>query len=295
MQAAASLYACRTMAVDHYENFPVASWLMPAALRPAVQAVYAFARSADDFADAGTATPGERLTRLAAYEQGLVAIAAGHPPLDPVLARLAGVVATRQLPLGPFHDLLSAFRQDVLVTRYPDRAAVLDYCRRSANPVGRIMLALWRQEAPDLLAASDAICTALQLVNFLQDVAVDAAIPRLYLPLDALARCGVAPEQVLALRPGRRTAMPSALRQLILEECAWTRQLMLSGAWLPGHLGGRIGLELGLVVAGGLRILERIEAVDGDVAARRPALRLGDWPRLAWRAWVAGFPPAAAN
>ncbi|MDE3011896.1 MAG: squalene synthase HpnC [Pseudomonadota bacterium] len=282
------------MAVDHYENFPVASWLMPAALRPAVRAVYAFARSADDFADAGDLAPAERLTRLAAYGQGLTAIAAGLTPADPVLARLALVIAHHQLSLQPFHALLSAFRQDVLVRSYPDRRALLDYCRRSADPVGRIMLALWRQDDPSLLAASDAICTALQLVNFLQDVTLDAAIPRLYLPLDALARHGLTSAEVLALRAGQGRA-PPALCALILEECAWTRDLMRSGAWLPARLGGRIGLELGLVVAGGLRILERIEAAGGDVVRHRPVLGASDWPRLAWRAWVRGFPPASAN
>lgn len=285
------------MGIDHYENFPVASWLMPAALRPAVRAVYAFARSADDFADAGTQPAAWRLARLAEYGAGLDTIAAGGLPDDPVLARLAPVVRQHALPLQPFHDLLSAFRQDVEVDRYPDRAAVLDYCRRSADPVGRIMLALWLGAggaSRALLAASDAICTALQLVNFLQDVALDATIPRLYLPLDALARHGLAPEQVLALRPDG-VAPPAALCRLILEECRWTRAHMLQGAWLPAALGGRIGLELGLVVAGGLRILDGIEAAGGDVVRRRPTLRAADWPGLAWRAWVRGFPPAPAS
>lgn len=276
------------MAVDHYENFPVASWLSPAHLRPAVRAIYAFARSADDFADAGELEPAERLTRLAAYQQGLVAIAAGYPPLDPVLARLAATVTGHHLPLQPLHDLLSAFRQDVLVRRYPDRAAVLDYCARSANPVGRLMLALWQRQEPESLAASDAICSALQLVNFLQDVALDAAIGRIYLPLDALARHGIEPGDVLALRAGRDRT-PAPLRALILEECAWTRQRMLGGAWLPRRLGGRLGLELGLVVAGGLRVLERIEAADGEVVRRRPRIGPTDWPRMAWRAWGRGF------
>jgi len=283
------------MAVDHYENFPVASWLMPSRLRPAVRAIYAFARSADDFADAGELPASERLCRLDAYRFGLQAIAAGASPCDPVLARLAPVIADHALPLQYFHDLLDAFRQDVVIDRYASEAEVLAYCRRSANPVGRLMLALWKRHDPGLLEASDVICTALQQINFLQDVAVDAAIPRLYLPCDRLAAHGIAPAEVLALRLGSGPAPSPALRGLILEECAQVRARMLAGAGLPAALGGRIGLELGLVVAGGLRILERIEASGADIVHARPQLGAADWPRLAWRAWVRGFPPAAAN
>jgi squalene synthase HpnC len=283
------------MAVDHYENFPVASWLMPARLRPAVRAVYAFARSADDFADAGDWPAERRLASLAAYQAELDAIAAGRSPSTPILHRLADVIRTHDLPLQPFRDLLDAFRQDVEVSSYADHAAVLDYCRRSANPVGRIMLGLWDCGTPELLRASDAICTALQLVNFLQDVAVDAAIPRVYLPRALLADYGLTLADVQILRVAGPHPLPPALGALVLAECKRVRALMLSGADLPRALGGRIGLELGLVVAGGLRVLERIEAVSGDVVHRRPELGRADWPRMAWRAWVSGFPPAPAS
>jgi squalene synthase HpnC len=284
------------MAVDHYENFPVASWLMPAGLRPAVRAIYAFARSADDFADAGGLPPEQRLALLENYRSGLDTIAVGGTPADPVLARLAAVIQEHRLALQPFRDLLDAFCQDVVIDRYADRAAVLDYCTRSANPVGRIMLALWQRDEPALVTASDAICTALQLTNFLQDIAVDAAIPRLYLPLDQLAQSGIAPGEVLALRVGRDRAPPSApLRALILDECRSTRALMLSGAGLPRRLGGRIGLELGLVVAGGLHILDRIEAAQGDIVRARPVLQGLAPVKMVWRAWVRGFPPLPAT
>lgn len=283
------------MAVDHYENFPVASWLMPARLRPAVRAVYAFARSADDFADAGDEPPERRLARLAAYRAGLERIGAGLPAGDPVLARLQTVVRDYALPLAPFHDLLDAFSQDVSVKAYPTRAALLDYCRRSANPVGRIMLALCGHHDGGLRAASDAICTALQLINFLQDAAIDAEMGRIYLPGESLAAFGVAPAELLGLRPRQAAEPPLRVRELILAECRWARRLMLSGAGLPRALGGRFGLELGLVVAGGLRILSRIEAVEGDVARRRPRLAGLDWPALGWHAWVRGFPPSGAS
>ena len=280
------------MGIDHYENFPVASVLMPAHLRPAVRAIYACARTADDFADEGDWPAHVRLARLAAYADDLQRIAAGQVPSAPVLQQLAAVVAAHHLPLQPFHDLLDAFRQDVTVKRHASTSAVLAYCRRSANPVGRIMLALWQRDTPQALVWSDAICTALQLINFLQDIAVDAAMDRVYLPLDRLAAHGVSVADMLALRPGQAAPASAALRRLVLEECAATRQLMLQGRALPGLLGGRIGLELRLVMAGGLRILDRIEAQQGDVVQQRPVLRGTDWLHVLWTGWVRGLPRA---
>ena len=258
---------------------------MPAAMRPAVRAVYAFARSADDFADNGTLPAEERLALLQAYVDDLDRIAAGHDCALPVLRTLAAVISEHALPLQPFRDLLSAFQQDVVVHSYASRAAVLDYCRRSADPVGRIMLALWRRQEPELQVASDAICTALQLINFLQDIAIDSRIPRIYIADEVLQQFDLSHADLLQ----RPLACQTPLRALVLSECAWTRRHMLRGASLPAALGGRIGLELALVVAGGLRILDKIEAVEGDVWQRRPRLAGLDWPRLAWRAWIRGF------
>lgn len=267
------------MSVDHYENFPVASILLPRRLVPAVEAIYAFARSADDIADEGDALPGERLAALERYERELDAIAAGLPRTDPLFARLAQVVAQYRLPLQPLRDLLSAFRQDVVTTRYPVYAGLLDYCRRSANPVGRLMLALYGVgDDARSLAQSDAICTALQLVNFWQDVAIDIAKGRIYLPLEDLAAHGASEGAVM------RGEQDAAWRALMRFEVQRARALMLEGAPLATRLPGRIGWELRMVVQGGLRILDCIEAVDYDVFERRPRLEWRDWIVVGWRA-----------
>jgi squalene synthase HpnC len=266
------------MPVDHYENFPVASVLLPRRLRPAVEAIYAFARSADDLADEGDAAPAERLAALAAYEQALGRIERGQALSDPMFMRLAAVVAQYRLPLQPLRDLLSAFRQDVVTTRYPDFAALLDYCRRSADPVGRLVLALYGETAAPNLRQSDAICSALQLINFWQDVAIDIGKGRIYLPLEDLARFGVSEADIVAGSAG------APWRALMAFEVARARALMQSGAPLALRLPGRVGWELRLVVQGGLRILERIERADYDVFRHRPALGPGDWLAVGWRA-----------
>ncbi|MCA1857709.1 squalene synthase HpnC [Massilia oculi] len=266
------------MPVEHYENFPVASFLLPRRLVPAVEAIYAFARSADDIADEGDASAPERLAELDRYGRALDAIDAGATPGDPLFARLAGVVRAYRLPLEPLHDLLSAFRQDVATSRYPDYAALLDYCRRSANPVGRLMLALYGATEERNLRDADAICTALQLINFWQDVAIDLAKGRIYLPLEDLARHGIG-EDELAAGP----ATP-AWRALMRFEVERARALMLSGTPLVRRLPGRIGWELRLMVQGGLRILEAIERAEYDVFRRRPTLAAADWLVVGWRA-----------
>jgi len=266
------------MAVDHYENFPVASILLPRRLRPAVEAIYAFARSADDLADEGDPTPEERLAALAAYDSALDGIAAGSPQADPMFGRLAGVVASYRLDLQPLRNLLSAFCQDVVTTRYPDYASLLDYCRRSADPVGRLMLALYGVGDPLSLRQSDAICSALQLINFWQDVAIDIGKGRIYLPLEDLRRFGVGEDDIRAGRQGE------AWRALMRFEVERARALMLEGAPLARRLPGRIGWELRMIVQGGLRILEAVERVDYDVFARRPRLRRPDWLAVGWRA-----------
>jgi squalene synthase HpnC len=266
------------MAVDHYENFPVASILLPRRLVPAVEAIYAFARGADDVADEGDALPAERLAGLAEYEAALDEIAAGRVPTRPMFARLATVVAEYSLPLQPLRKLLSAFRQDVVTTRYADYAALLDYCRRSADPVGRLMLALYGVGDEQDLVQSDAICTALQLINFWQDVGIDIGKGRIYLPLEDLARFGVDEADIAA------GADTPAWRTLMAFEVARARALMLSGAPLATRLPGRIGWELRLVIQGGLRILECIEAAGYDVFRRRPQLGKKDYLLMGWRA-----------
>lgn len=266
------------MAIDHYENFPVASVLLPKKLRPAVEAIYAFARSADDLADEGDATAAERIAALDAYEVELDGIVAGRASTHPIFVRLAHSIAKYHLPIEPFRDLLSAFRQDVVTTRYGNFNDSLDYCRRSANPVGRLMLALYSVSEARSLEQSDAICSALQLINFLQDVAIDWKKARIYLPLDDMQRFEVTPAYLAA------EGVDAAWRNLMAFEVDRARTMLLDGSPLALRLPGRIGWELRLVVQGGLRILERIEAVEYDVFRHRPKLGLSDWLRMILRA-----------
>ncbi|WP_312516465.1 squalene synthase HpnC [Massilia sp.] len=266
------------MAVNHYENFPVASILLPRRLVPAVEAIYAFARSADDLADEGDATPEQRLAALQEYERQLDLIGAGAQPDGPMFARLAAVVAQYRLSLEPMRNLLSAFKQDVVTHRYLDYATLLDYCRRSADPVGRLMLALYQADDDHNLREADAICSALQLTNFWQDVAIDFTKGRIYIPQEDLARFNVSES---ALRAGTVDAQFQGLMRFEVERA---RALMLSGAPLVKRLPGRIGMELRMIVQGGLRILEKLDAVGYDVFRRRPVLAWHDWLVIGWRA-----------
>ncbi|HEX8612379.1 MAG TPA: squalene synthase HpnC [Telluria sp.] len=266
------------MPVDHYENFPVASILLPKRLVPAVEAIYAFARTADDIADEGDASGPERLAALTAYEHALDTIGRGEAQPEPLFQRLAAVIAQYQLPLKPFYDLLSAFKQDVDTKRYASFELVLDYCRRSANPIGLLMLSLYGAANEANVRDSDAICSALQLINFLQDVGIDRQKDRIYLPMDDLQRFGVAPAELDQPNTGGNW------RPLMAFEVARARALMLSGAPLARRLPGRIGWELRLVIQGGLRILEEIEKVDYDVFNQRPQLKMLDWMAILWRA-----------
>ncbi len=269
------------MGVDHYENFPVASWLCPPALRPPIVAIYRFARTADDIADEGTATSGERLAALAAYRSDLDAVSRGGAASGrwaEIFRPLALAIDRHRLPVPLLAALLDAFAQDSSNPRYADRAGLLDYCRRSADPIGRLLLHLYGIDDPVALNRSDAICTALQLTNFWQDLGVDAARGRLYLTDVDARRHGIDPADVLARRDS------AALRALVLELVAWTRERMLEGAPLVHAIGGRAGWELRLVVQGGLRVLERIERLGGATLAARPTLGPADAPLIAWRA-----------
>lgn len=279
------------MPVEHYENFPVASLLLPARLREPVEAIYAFARSADDVADEGDAPAIARLARLHDYQIALESCAHGVPVHDaalaPMFARLGRAIEAHALPLQPFRDLLDAFMQDVGKTRYRDFDDLRDYCRRSANPVGRLMLHLYGAATPENLRRSDAICTSLQLINFWQDVAVDWHKQRIYLPQDDMAQFSVDEAGLDGLA---RCVMPvsDSWRALLAFEVQRARAMMLDGAPLARALPGRIGWELRLIVLGGLRILERIEAVGYDVFRHRPTLGRNDWLRLGWRALTFG-------
>lgn len=266
------------MAIDHYENFPVASVLLPKKLRPAVEAIYAFARSADDLADEGDATAAERLIALTNYDAELDTIFAGQVSNHPIFSRLAFVIDEFDLSIKPFRDLLSAFRQDVATNRYANYTDLLDYCRRSANPVGRLMLALYEVKDSRSYQQSDAICTALQLINFWQDIAIDWKKNRIYLPLDDLLRFDVTTDQLT------NEQINPAWVGLMAYEVARARTMLLEGAPLALALPGRIGWELRLVVQGGLRILKRIEAVGYDIFRHRPQLSPRDWWFILWGA-----------
>ena len=266
------------MPVDHYENFPVASWLLPHHLRAPVVALYRFARSADDIADEGDAPPEQRLARLDAYRAELDVIAAGGNSDDPLFRQLAGAVRDHDLQVPLLRDLLDAFTQDLTQTRYASYADLQEYCRRSANPVGRLLLRLYRAESQQQLAWSDSICTSLQLINHWQDIGIDWSKNRIYLPQDDLQRFGVAEAQIAA------GTVDDNWRALLRFEVGRARAMMLAGAPLGRSLPGRIGLELRLIVAGGLAILDKIEAVDYDVFRHRPILKPLDWPSLLWRA-----------
>lgn len=271
------------MSVDHYENFPVASWLCPRALRPAVRAIYGYARTADDIADEGDAPAEQRLADLAAYGDELRAVAAGAMPgarWHAVFEPLGVALRDHALPLPLLQDLLSAFSQDVTTSRYASRAALLDYCSRSANPVGRLLLHLYGIGEPRALAQSDAICSALQLINFWQDLSVDLPRGRLYIPLADCARHGVAEAALLA----DERSDTRATRALVRAQCDWARALMERGAPLVHRVPGRAGWELRGVVQGGLAILDKIAAQDHATLCTRPHLHARDLPRIAWRA-----------
>ncbi|MBA4266031.1 MAG: squalene synthase HpnC [Comamonadaceae bacterium] len=302
-----------TQGVGHYENFPVASLLCPARLRPAVMAIYHFARTADDIADEGPADAPARLAELARYREALnvcamevggsqptrsasatpiAAPAASRSPALPsqwpgVFGPLAVALQEHRLPLQLLHDLLSAFEQDVMYTAsahpYASIDELLDYTRLSAQPVGRLLLHLYGVNDDTSLKQSDQICSALQLINFWQDISIDLARQRCYLPRDVLLRHGAGVADFLPEAP----PPDFAARAVIGDLCAHARGLMMQGAPLATRVPGRAGWELRLVVQGGLRILDGIAAIDHRSWLTRPRLQRTDLPRLIWRAlWM---------
>ena len=259
------------MPVDHYENFPVASWLLPKRLHQPVEAIYRFARTADDIADEGNAPPEVRLQQLSVYQAELDRIERGEASSHPVFVPLAAAIRDHAIPLSPFRDLLSAFAQDVEKTRYANFGEVMDYCRRSANPVGRLMLHLYGDRDPRHLAYSDAICSGLQLINFLQDIAVDYGKDRIYLPQDELAAHRITETQIAKGSTGGLWHM------MMQKQIERARKLLQAGAPLGRRLKGRIGLELRVTILGGEAILRKLHADPGCVFHNRPVLTKKDW------------------
>jgi phytoene synthase len=280
---------CLHLARQHYENFPVASRLLPSALRPHIAAIYAFARIADDFADEGTRTDEARLALLDDWRARLHAAIHGATVEDgsdaaAIFVALGDTIRRFEIELPLFEDLLSAFRQDVTVKRYDTWADVLDYCRRSANPVGRLVLRVagYRSERAD--SHSDAVCTALQLTNFWQDLAEDWRRGRLYVPREIVAAAG-ADERDL----GRRRISPE-WRAALRDVAERTRALYAAGRPIAGDVRGRLRWELRATWLGGRRILDRLDARGFDVFHARPAIGWRDALPIAWGvcAWPGG-------
>ncbi len=279
LDPAAARAFCRSLAAAHYENFTVASWLVPRRLRQHLANVYAFARWADDLADeADSATAAT--AALADWRRELEACFAGHAG-HPVTVALAETIAATKLPLEPFADLIDAFQQDQVKTRYATRAEVVEYCRRSADPVGRIVLGLEGCHEPELVRMSDAICTGLQLVNFWQDITRDRLAGRIYLPQDDMSRHGVT-EAMLAETP----AAP-AVRSLLRDEVAWARDLFAAGERLPAVAPRVLRPAIGMFLGGGRAVADALAAADYDPLARRPTVGRSTKLRLAGRAFVA--------
>ncbi len=280
-----SLILALHSSVDHYENFPVASLLFPAALRPAVASIYWFARSADDIADEGTAPASVRLASLQAYRQQLSAIAS-HEPLDhPAFKELADHIRRHNLPLQCFHDLLTAFEMDCTIKRYETDQALLNYCKHSANPVGQLVLSLVKQNTREHMGWSDSICTGLQLVNFLQDIRNDWAIGRLYIPLEKLRAQGVSEDDITVAHASG--ALAPGLLAVLRAEHRRAESMLRAGAPLVQSLSRkgqrRLALEIRATLAGGQSILDRLALQNWSGLAKRPTLRRRDWVKIAWR------------
>jgi squalene synthase HpnC len=252
--------------------------LLPGRLRRPVGIIYAFARAADDFADEGDLDDATRLAQLDGFRKELDNLAAGNASANPLFQQIAEIVAYYQLPLQPFYDLLDAFSQDVVKKRYADFGELMDYCRRSANPVGELLLHLYDAATPKNLAYSNAICSSLQLINFLQDIAIDFKEKnRIYLPLDEMARYGISE---IHLERGMAVGMWNPFMLFQIERA---RKLLHSGTPLGKILPGRIALELRMIILGGETILRKLHK-NSDIFNERPVLKWQDWLAMLWRA-----------
>jgi squalene synthase HpnC len=267
---------CKNLAESHYENFHVASWFLPPALRPHFHAIYAYCRISDDLGDE-VGSKAEALALLELWGQELDACYEGRAR-HPVFVALAETIRACGIPKAPFADLLTAFRQDQSATRYATMAEVLDYCRYSANPVGHLVLYACGEQSQKHFRLSDFTCTALQLANFWQDVSVDFSKGRVYIPQEEMRRFGVTDETI-----GQGVATPQ-FRALMRHEVEYARSLFVQGLPLIGMVNRDLALDLDLFSRGGLEILRAIERQDCDVLSRRPAIGKGTKLLLALRA-----------
>ena len=260
---------CEHLAHDHYENFPVASLLVPREKRPHVCAIYSFARIADNYADEPGLTPAERVDSITEWEEQLIDAYRGHAR-HPVFVALRETVDHFEIPVELFQRLLKAFRSDVTTHRYESFEDVLEYCENSANPIGRLMLLLFNYRSETSMEFSDSICTALQLANFWQDVAIDLKKDRVYIPLDDIREFGYSEEELLGLQCSQ------AFKDLMCYQVERTEQMFQEGKPLLSDVGSDLRMELKLTWKGGMWILKKIEQQDYDVLARRPSLSLLD-------------------
>lgn len=264
---AAAYDYCLQLARSHYENFPVASLLLPKHLRQAISVIYAFARTADDFADEGQTEQASRLSQLNAFSDALADIAHDSYAGDnPIFIALTDVINQHQLPLSLFEDLLTAFKQDVVKSRYANFTEVLDYCRYSANPVGRLLLHLDKQDSDEQLKQSDAICSALQLINFYQDIEQDyVEQDRVYIPLDELYATNLCEADLI--KPNTDRVAP-----LIRDLYRRTAKMMREGFPLGLSLQGRMGWEVRAMTLGGIQTLALLATQDDRELLSRPRL-----------------------
>lgn len=273
-------------ASSHYENFPVASVFLPRHLREPISLIYSFARQADDFADEGELTIEQRLQLLDGFRQELDLLQAYIKPQTPFFETLGQMIKTQKLPYELFYDLLDAFSQDVVKTRYANYAEVLDYCRRSANPIGRLLLHLYHKASAENLELADHICSALQIINFLQDIAIDfkknEGKQRIYMCQDELAEFDISESDIARFVAGEPiNEQWQRFMQFYLQRVS---NQMRAGKALGRILKGRIGFEMRMIIAGGERIITKISRVNGDIFRSRPTLNAWDWVTILFKA-----------
>lgn len=277
-----SLADSLSLSQSHYENFPVASHFLPKHLRNPIALIYTFARQADDFADEGNHKPSTRLANLEGFKAQLDLIKNSSRTKSPFFTEFGNMVREHNLPLAPFYDLLEAFSQDVTKTRYANFYELLDYCRRSANPIGTLLLHLFGKATPENLIYSNQICTALQLINFYQDIAIDFENDfhrsRIYLCQDEMREYGVTEAQIASQHVNKNW------EQFFLFNIERAQEMLNAGKPLEHILPGRIGLEMRLIIGGGDRILHKLRNVRGDVFKHRPQLKAWDWPLILLKA-----------
>jgi len=267
---------------EHYENFPVASFVLPKHLRHPISLIYTFARQADDFADEGRHKPETRLAMLQSFRDQLDIIEDNGHSKSAFFKDFGAMIRKHKLPLSPFYDLLDAFGQDVTKARYENFTELLDYCRRSANPIGALLLYLFEKATPENLIYSNKVCTALQLINFYQDIAIDFEDSyhksRVYLCQDEMKQFGITEAQIATQH------VNADWENFMLFNIERAEAMLLEGKPLEHILPGRIGLEMRMIIGGGEQVIHKLKSVRGDIFKHRPTLKVWDWPVILLKA-----------